>query len=78
MCFLYAYSDLSFTANATLAQASTTQFHTLRDYMLKHAEARAILAAIGGGRSTLRCEVTPFNGQRILSKQNDVVHLIVC
>lgn len=45
-CCLYAYSNLSFDANETLARECARQFHTLRDYMLEHEEAGAILAAI--------------------------------
>ena len=42
---LYAYSNLSFSGDA-FAEKCTEHFHLLREYMLDHAEARAILAAI--------------------------------
>jgi hypothetical protein len=43
---LYAYSQLSFSANSRLATICARQYHWLRDYMLEHSEAGAILAAI--------------------------------
>ena len=43
---LYAYSHLSFNGNEEFAQICARQYHWLRDYMLDHAEARAILRAI--------------------------------
>jgi hypothetical protein len=43
---LYAYSQLSFTAESRLATTCARQYHRLRDYMLAHPEAGAILAAI--------------------------------
>jgi len=42
---LYAYSHLSFGQDQ-MAKACTEQYHLLRDYMLDHPEARAILSAI--------------------------------
>ena len=45
-CCLYAYSNLSFDANEPLARECARQFHALRDYMLGHEEAGAILRAI--------------------------------
>ena len=43
---LYAYSHLSFTANPAFADICSNHYHWLRDYMLEHVEASAILAAI--------------------------------
>ena len=43
---LYAYSHLSFTANPTFADVCSNHYHWLREYMLEHEEASAILAAI--------------------------------
>lgn len=42
---LYAYSHLSFQENA-LAAICADQYHLLRDFMMEHREARAILRAI--------------------------------
>ncbi|SFC17506.1 Antirestriction protein [Polaromonas sp. OV174] len=42
---LYAYSQLSF-GDGEFADMCAQQYHWLRDYMLVHAEARAIVAAI--------------------------------
>ena len=42
---LYAYSQLSF-GDGEFADMCAQQYHWLRDYMLEHAEARAILAAV--------------------------------
>ena len=42
---LYAYSQLSF-GDGVFAATCARQYHWLRDYMLEHAEVRAILAAI--------------------------------
>ncbi|MDO8713329.1 MAG: antirestriction protein [Polynucleobacter sp.] len=42
---LYAYSHLSFT-EGDFAQICAQQYHWLRDYMMEHAEVRAILGAI--------------------------------
>jgi hypothetical protein len=43
---LYAYSHLSFSSNHEFAQTCAQQYHWLRDYMLEHPEAQAILGAI--------------------------------
>lgn len=43
---LYAYSLFSFSRNPGLAKVCARQYHLLRDYMLDHSDARAILAAI--------------------------------
>ena len=43
---LYAYSHLSFTANPAFADVCSNNYHWLREYMLEHAEANAILSAI--------------------------------
>jgi len=43
---LYAFSHLSFSGNGDLAEQCGRQFHLLRDFMLDHAEAGAIMAAI--------------------------------
>jgi hypothetical protein len=43
---LYAYSQLSFSRHDRLAKTCARQYHWLRDYMLEHSEAGAILAAI--------------------------------
>ncbi|PKO42909.1 MAG: antirestriction protein [Betaproteobacteria bacterium HGW-Betaproteobacteria-22] len=43
---LYAYSHLSFSSNEAFAEICANQYHWLRAYMLEHAEASAILAAI--------------------------------
>ena len=42
---LYAYSDLSFGGDA-LADQCAEHYHWLREFMLDHAEAAAVLAAI--------------------------------
>ncbi len=41
---LYAYSHLSFT-DGEMAQTYAQQYHWLRDYLMMHAEVRAILGA---------------------------------
>ncbi len=41
---LYAYSHLSF--NSVIADTCNKHYHLLREFMLDHAEARSILAAI--------------------------------
>jgi len=43
---LYAYSNLSFLDNPTLAETCAEQYHLLRDYMLEQTEAEGILGAI--------------------------------
>ena len=43
---LYAYSNLSFGGPGAFEQACADHYHLLRDYMLGHAEAQAILGAI--------------------------------
>lgn len=43
---LYAYSHLSFSDNDDLAALCCRQFHLLREFMLDHPEAGAILGAI--------------------------------
>ena len=43
---LYAYSHLSFTANPKFADICSNHYHWLREYMLEHNEARAILSAV--------------------------------
>lgn len=43
---LYAYSHLSFSNNKAFAEICANQYHWLREYMLEHAEASAILSAI--------------------------------
>jgi hypothetical protein len=43
---LYVYSQLSFSVENGLAKTCARQYHLLRDYMLEHSEAWAILAAI--------------------------------
>jgi hypothetical protein len=43
---LYAYSQLSFSRHSWLAETCARQYHLLRDYMLEHPEAGAILGAI--------------------------------
>lgn len=43
---LYAYSHLSFTGITGLADRCAEQYHLLREYMLDHPEAGAILRAI--------------------------------
>ena len=43
---LYAYSNLSFMENQDFAETCARQYHWLRDYMLEHPEAGAILGAI--------------------------------
>lgn len=45
MACLYAYSHLSFSDDG-FAQICAQHYHLLREYMLKHAEAGAILGAI--------------------------------
>ena len=43
---LYAYSHLSFSGNAAFAEICAEHYHSLRAFMLEHAEASAILSAI--------------------------------
>jgi hypothetical protein len=43
---LYAYSNLSFSDSADLADKCAQQYHLLRDFMFEHPEAKAILKAI--------------------------------
>ncbi len=42
---LFAYSNLSFGNREEFANACAQHYHWLREYMMDHAEARAILAA---------------------------------
>ena len=43
---LYAYSHLSFSRMNGFTETCARQYYWLRDYMLEHPEARAILGAI--------------------------------
>lgn len=43
---LYVYSYQSFGSHETFAQTCAEQYHRLREYMLEHPEANAILGAI--------------------------------
>ena len=43
---LYAYSHLSFTDSPDFAEKCAQQYHLLREFMLEHPEAKAILKAI--------------------------------
>ena len=43
---LYAYSHLSFSGKGGFDEIYARQYHWLRDYMLEHPEASAILGAI--------------------------------
>ncbi|HRQ06286.1 MAG TPA: antirestriction protein [Nitrosomonas halophila] len=43
---LYVYSFLSFSGYEAFAQTCAQQYHWLREYMLDHPEAQAILGAI--------------------------------
>ena len=43
---LYVYSHLSFSNNKAFAAICANHYHWLREYMLEHAEASAILSAI--------------------------------
>ena len=43
---LYAYSNLSFAGPDALADICNDQYYLLRDYMMEHPEAEAILKAI--------------------------------
>ena len=43
---LYAYSHLSFSDDPNQTMMCGQQYHLLRDFMMGHAEARVILAAI--------------------------------
>ena len=43
---LYAYSHLSFSNNKAFAETCANHYHWLREYMLEHVEASAILSAI--------------------------------
>ena len=43
---LYAYSFLSFQSNQAFAEICANHSHWLREYMLEHKEASAILSAI--------------------------------
>lgn len=42
---LYAYSHLSFSGNEDLARMCAEHYHLLREFMMDHPEARAILKA---------------------------------
>ncbi len=42
---LYAYSHLSFSGNEELAQMCAEQYHLLREFIMDHPEAGAILKA---------------------------------
>ena len=42
---LYAYNHLSFSGNEDLAQMCAEHYHLLREFMIDHPEAGAILAA---------------------------------
>ena len=46
MCTLYAYSLLSFSADAAFGSVCAEHFHKLRAHMVEHAEAAAILRAV--------------------------------
>ena len=43
---LYAYSHLSFSSNQVFAEKCANHYHWLREYMLQHKAASAILSAI--------------------------------
>ena len=43
---LYAYSHLSFSSYQAFAEICAKHYHWLREYMLEHKEASAILSAI--------------------------------
>ena len=43
---LYAFSHLSFGSNKIFAELCANHYHWLREYMLEHNEAKAILSAI--------------------------------
>ena len=43
---LYAYGLLSFSSNQAFAEICSNHYHWLREYMLEHKEASAILSAI--------------------------------
>lgn len=43
---LHVYSHLSFSSQEVFAQTCAQQYHWLREYMLDHSEANAILGAI--------------------------------
>ena len=43
---LYTFSHLSFSSNQVFAEICANHYHWLREYMLEHKEARAILSAI--------------------------------
>jgi len=43
---LYLYSHLSFSDQQAFAQTCAKQYHLLREFMLEHPEANAILGAI--------------------------------
>ncbi len=45
-CCLYAYSQLSFSPDEDFSGACADHFHKLREFMLLHKEAAAILRAI--------------------------------
>jgi hypothetical protein len=45
-CGLYAYSQLSFSPDPRFGELCADHFHLLRAFMLEHAEAKHILAAI--------------------------------
>lgn len=43
---VYVYSNLSFSGDTEFAGACAQQYHSLRDFMMEHAEVHAILSAI--------------------------------
>ena len=43
---LYAFSHLSFGSNKIFTELCANHYHSLREYMLEHKEASAILSAI--------------------------------
>ena len=45
-CCLYAYSSLSFSGNAVLAETCAENFHWLREYALEHLEVGQIMRAV--------------------------------
>ena len=43
---LFAYSHLSFSSNQAIAEICANHYYWIREYMLEHNEAKAILSAI--------------------------------
>ena len=45
VCCMYAFSNLSFTANGEIAKVYARRYHVLREFAMDHCEVAAIVAA---------------------------------